>query len=68
MTMHDIERRRIAFSERNPGVHISAPLEEPTGMYGAIWFDEGGVRRKMLLPKEEDLIVELESLEQAGQF
>jgi len=68
MTSDDIEKRRIGFSERNPGVHISTPREEPTGMYGATWCDDGGARRKTLHPKQEDLVIELEALEQAGQF
>lgn len=64
----DIEKRRIAFSERNPGVHISAPKEEPTGMYGATWTGGDGTKKKTLHLKEEDLIEELEAVEQAGLF
>ncbi len=55
-------RRRIAFSERHPHVHITSPREEPTAMWGASWTDDAGTVRTILRLDLRGLLDDLEAL------
>ncbi len=53
--------RRIRFSELHPEVHFTNPLNDPDGLYGAVW-GEGGSKRQVRKACEKLLLDELETI------
>jgi hypothetical protein len=58
---NDWVARRVAFSEKHPGVHFTEPRDDPSRRWGAHWVNDGQTR-KILRLTLSSLLDELETI------